>query len=1069
MKSKTINEDIELKNLEDELERQLASHNKPIQSQSWVPYKEFMKKLKVKANIDDSKVIRELERDLIKAQKQEHKNLLKEVKKLYKQIGLKSMYKKLQKANLEVKNSEIHRHNVKTKQNIVAYYENKYTLKLIEKTSYKMKNKLGELFNYEPSVNIEVNSQTANVIASTLYHEFMKLQSRFKHHYNQGFETVLKLSFLCSDLIVKETLFSLTIRGTNLTIDKIRKSIIKNVVERFIGGDSNFDALFRYATFFIFPLSKTGGCGACKKVVEKIRYKDRTVKLVSPKSSNDNCLFMCFVYFLQLKGNTLNFGNIRKELGLGEGKIKFEDVTKVANHFDVGYILLNQKQEIISYKDLQNKPSVHIMLMNEHYYIVENIDYFRCDHCGRRLLSSNENHECSNKMTTFYKSRVCKKREFVDMIDCSDKSKITKDSMIFFDLETFQETSYHVPYACGFSYDDHENVKISYGKNCMDDFINHITKVENKTICAYNGSGFDFYILINYLKEKNIEIKNLILSNGSVLSFKFGKEGKENKVFDLYRFIMTNLDSACGAYKIKNHKLKFDVLKIQSWDLAEKHRQEVEPYLKYDVLSLSELFFTFNDSIFENDNVNITKYVTLSNMAYSLWQKTLTELVEIPNMEKYDFIKKGTYGARCYPSQKEFKSKHYEDVVNKQMNYDELLKTNEYLFPADATSLYPAAMCGFELIDVKYPIGPSVWSDNPKQEYDENKCGLYEVEFTCPNIVVPILPRKTLNGGLEWSLLEGTGIYTNVEINNAFKAGYTIKFINKCLIWNKSGNVFKTYVDKYYQMKIDAEKEENEVKRSIAKLLLNAMYGKTLQRAIFHNTNIINNYNELLTFFKDYEITDIAVLSDSKLLMSGTSLKKETQITKPCQLGAFVLSYSREIMLNYMKAIDPTLQTHIFTYTDTDSLHMYGKYHKKLTDLGMIKDKNDASLGYLCSDIKNDGVMISETCLAPKTYCYEYIDNKNDVYDLNKGVKKGKGIPKKCLNYNMYTKYKEEEQKATFSGLKRKHKNLTRADVKNGVPLFSIVNNTQTRTFMKTDWKGMDLVNNKYYPKGYKF
>ena len=60
------------------------------------------------------------------------------------------------------------------------------------------------------------------------------------------------------------------------------------------------------------------------------------------------------------------------------------------------------------------------------------------------------------------------------MIDCSDKEKISKDSMVFFDLETFQETVSHVPYACGFS----------YGKNCMDKFLDHISKVENKNICA---------------------------------------------------------------------------------------------------------------------------------------------------------------------------------------------------------------------------------------------------------------------------------------------------------------------------------------------------------------------------------------------------------------------------------------------------------------------------------------------------------------------------------------------------------------------------------------------------------
>ena len=270
-------------------------------------------------------------------------------------------------------------------------------------------------------------------------------------------------------------------------------------------------------------------------------------------------------------------------------------------------------------------------------------------------------------------------------------------------------------------------------------------------------------------------------------------------------------------------------------------------------------------------------------------------------------------------------------------------------------------------------------------------------------------------------------------------------------------------------MKEDAERENNQVKRSIAKLLLNAMYGKTLQRAIYENTSVINDYNEMLDFFKVYNLKDIAVLSDSKLLFTGDIKEKETRITKPAQLGAFVLSYSREIMLNYMKVIDPSLKTHIFTYTDTDSLHVIGKYAEILKEKGYIKNKENSSLGYLCSDIDNEGVIINELNLAPKVYMYEYIQNDNKLCIKDNATKKAKGIPKKCLNYDMYHKYKEKEQVVEFSGLKRKHKNLTKSDINNKVDYFSIVNNTQTRTFMKNDWHGFNLIGNLYYPKGYLF
>ncbi len=75
----------------------------------------------------------------------------------------------------------------------------------------------------------------------------------------------------------------------------------------------------------------------------------------------------------------------------------------------------------------------------------------------------------------------------------------------------------------------------------MNDLLDHLLNVQEKVICAYNGSGFDFYILINFLKDRKVEIKNIIMFHGSILSFKFGNEGKESKAFDLYRFIDTSL------------------------------------------------------------------------------------------------------------------------------------------------------------------------------------------------------------------------------------------------------------------------------------------------------------------------------------------------------------------------------------------------------------------------------------------------------------------------------------------------------------------------------------------------
>ena len=91
-------------------------------------------------------------------------------------------------------------------------------------------------------------------------------------------------------------------------------------------------------------------------------------------------------------------------------------------------------------------------------------------------------------------------------------------------------------------------------------------------------------------------------------------------------------------------------------------------------------------------------------MSFDFWKTTIPKkTVEkiITDKEKRDFINQSVYGGRSYPLAKEWKSPYYDQVMAKEMNYDDLKKTTDgFIFNADATSLYPASMCKF-----KYPVG----------------------------------------------------------------------------------------------------------------------------------------------------------------------------------------------------------------------------------------------------------------------------------------------------------------------------------------------------------------------------
>jgi ribosomal protein L32 len=77
---------------------------------------------------------------------------------------------------------------------------------------------------------------------------------------------------------------------------------------------------------------------------------------------------------------------------------------------------MNENQEIIRSRNLENKNSLHMMLMKEHYFIVEFIDYVKCKQCGKSLREDNITHKCNAKVTTFYQKKKCGKSDINHML-----------------------------------------------------------------------------------------------------------------------------------------------------------------------------------------------------------------------------------------------------------------------------------------------------------------------------------------------------------------------------------------------------------------------------------------------------------------------------------------------------------------------------------------------------------------------------------------------------------------------------------------------------------------------------
>ena len=339
--------------------------------------------------------------------------------------------------------------------------------------------------------------------------------------------------------------------------------------------------LYRIETI-ISKLDVAGGC--CTSQYKSERLKSQQLIIKSLRSKDHNCLIACYNKHYGVK---VEASKLRIELNIPAGPIGMEWIPKISGHFNTltgkshGYWLINQNCETIL-RHLTNATVtdfIYLYLRDEHYYLCEEYRYIKCIDCGRKLRDNNVTHKCNVKRKSYYQRE---NGNFVKVRNIRDDHKIDYDNVIHWDLETFQDGCRHVPYAYGWY---NKTVKTNYGKNAIDSAVNEFITYENKIVSAYNGAGFDFYFLIDSLTEKGTEIKNLILSNGRVMSFEFGNN---NKVFDLCLFLTCSLDKACKSYNTKVKKSSFDHMKIKTWSDVDLYEDQVKPYLDRDVLALKE-------------------------------------------------------------------------------------------------------------------------------------------------------------------------------------------------------------------------------------------------------------------------------------------------------------------------------------------------------------------------------------------------------------------------------------------------------------------------------------------------
>lgn len=495
----------------------------------------------------------------------------------------------------------------------------------------------------------------------------------------------------------------------------------------------------------------------------------------------------------------------------------------------------------------------------------------------------------------------------------------------------------------------------------------------------FHNLKFDGEFIISYLLNNGYThsyekysggkvFKTLIADTGQFFSIKlnFGKN-KSVTFFDSLKIIPLPIEKIPAAFGLSIKKLDLEY--------------EKERPLGY-IPTQIELDYILND-------------VKIPAMALqTMFNKNLTKMTDASNA-MYDF--KTNLGVNTF--------NHFFPKL--PLKIDESIRTSyrggfTYLNPIfeskivhsgvvlDVNSLYPSVM-----LQCRLPVSAPVFFSGkytPDNVYD-----LYIQRITCTFELktgkIPTVQLKNTLGFIPNEYLTDSKgqivplTLTNVDLK-LFLEHYNVEDLTYISGWKfrSAVGIFKPYIDKWADIKIEAQKAKNEGMKTIAKLMLNSLYGK-------------------------FGLNPICAKKSPYLKEGIVKYKTEPKEERDpiyIPMASFITAYARDKTIRTSQKIkDYSNQKYgmdMYIYSDTDSIHTL----LPEDDLLKICDIDDYRFGAW----KIENKFIRGKFLRQKSY----------IEDLGDKIKiTCAGLPKKCyeqVNFENFDIDQEYTGKLTFTHVK---------------------------------------------------
>jgi hypothetical protein len=522
------------------------------------------------------------------------------------------------------------------------------------------------------------------------------------------------------------------------------------------------------------------------------------------------------------------------------------------------------------------------------------------------------------------------------------------------DLETKLDNSNKMIPVCMSIYDGEKAITFMFNLDSwQNDMANAIRtlmrrKYDNYRIYIHNLSYFDSIFMIDVLSQLGTLYPFMKDNKILKLTFKYNTEKGRKCVINFYDSLLILPDSLANlsrSFKIETPKSIFPLLflnredfninyigsvpeykyfysaytdkftkldynnycnkfKDKKWELS----VELAKYCEIDTVSLYQIIIKFQNEIYGLFKVDITKYPTLASIAFGIYRTNFLKDNTIPRIlsKLHNSLKQSYFGGI---------TEVYKGSGRNINSYD-------------VNSLYPYSMKYFPM-----PTGsPIHFVGNIYNSVNESKpFGFFKVNITAPcNINKPFLPtRINTNNGTRTIFPVGTwtGWYFSEELQNAKKYGYDFEVLEGYLFSKKL--IFSDYIDVLY--KIKSESDSSDPKYYIAKLLMNALYGRFGLNPDFNVVKIVTSEESENILVNENNVKVIPLVS-GKVMVIYEKDRESLEINNiSVTISSAIASYSRICMSHYLQKYNDNLYA-----IDTDGIKLSTQLDENEIDNKML-------------------------------------------------------------------------------------------------------------------------------------